>query len=303
VTNTPTATNTRVQQLTPTPGFCPEDPNAVLTSTVDPSGGLHGSLPNFLKLQPAYDAAANGAVIGLFGKWSENVSLGGAKTLKITQCTSAQITAADSTLPVWNITSTGKLTIVGPDSVGGTIGWLLANASGGPHTLKSVRANGASIWGIRINSNGNSVSWNDVSGNGGPGGILVAGNSNSLKGGTTGPNNGDGIKITGNSNTVSGATVDGNAGNGIVVSGGSNQIKSNKASLNGGDGFQNAGGAGNNYSGNSSNTGGKENTGAEYRFVTAGVNGGSNRADTINVPKTSIPTKCPTFAQAGTVCE
>ena len=158
-------------------------------------------------------------------------------------------------------------------------------------------------WGIRINSNGNNVSWNDVSGNGGPGGILVAGNSNTLKGGTVGPNNGDGIKITGSSNTVSGATVDSNTGNGVFVSGGSNQIKSNKANLNGADGFQNFGGASNKYSGNSSNTGGKENAGAEYRFVTAGVNGGSNRADGVNVPKTSAPTKCADFAQAGTVCE
>src|SRR5262249_13994444 len=255
----------------------PEDPNAVLTSAVDPTGAPHGALPVFTTLQPAYDAAGNGAVIGLFGKWKENVTLGnfpgGApKSLKITQCTSAQITAADSTKPVWNITSTGKLLIVGPDSVGGTNGWFLNNASGGPHTLKSVRANGASIWGIRIDSDGNTVSWNDVSGNGGPGGILVKGNSNTLKGGTTGPNNNDGIKITGNNNSVSGATVNGNTGNGILVTGTGNQIKSNKASLNGADGFRNE--AGNNtYSGNSSNTGGKENTGAEYSYVTAGTHG------------------------------
>ena len=66
----------------------------------------------------------------MFGNTIENVTLGGAKTLKITQCTSARITAADSSLPVWNITSTGKLTIVGPDSVGGTIGWLVAGNGG-----------------------------------------------------------------------------------------------------------------------------------------------------------------------------
>ena len=128
VTNTPTPTNTRIQQLTPTPGFCPEDPNAVLTSTVDPSGTLHGSLPNFTKLQPAYDAAANGAVIGIFGKWSENVTLGGAKTLKITQCTSAQITAADSTLAgLGTSRAPASSRSSEPDSVGGTIGWLLSN--------------------------------------------------------------------------------------------------------------------------------------------------------------------------------
>ena len=262
---------------------CPEDSSVTPTKTVDPSQPQAGK--NYQTLQAAYDAAANtGEIIGMFGNTVENVNLGGTKSMKITQCTLARITAANNALPVWNITSTGKLTIQGPDSVGGTIGWLIANPSGGPHTLKSVRANGASIWGIRINSDKNSVSWNDVSGNGPPGGILVVGNSNILKGGTTGPNTGDGIKVTGDSNTVSGASADGNSGNGIVVSGNSNQIKSNKASLNTGDGFQNAGGTSNKYSGNSSNTGGKENVGAEYRFVTAGVNGGSNRADGTNVP-------------------
>ncbi len=83
------------------------------------------------------------------------------------------------------------------------------------------------------------------------------------------------------------------------MTGSNNLIKSNKASLNDLDGFDNAAGAGNNYSGNSSNTSGKENSGAEYSFVTAGVNGGSNRADGINVPKTSVPTKCPDFAHGG----
>ena len=74
--------------------FCPEDPNAVLTKTVIPSqpqGGI-----NYQTVQAAYDAAVNGDVIGMFSKTVENVTLGGAKTLKITQCTSAQITAADN---------------------------------------------------------------------------------------------------------------------------------------------------------------------------------------------------------------
>ncbi len=141
----------------------------------------------------------------MFGNTDENVTLGDAKTLKITQCTSAQDHGGEQLAAgLEHHEHRQAHDPVGPDSVGGTIGWLIANASGGPHTLKSVRANGASIWGIRINSNGNNVSWNDVSGNGGPGGILVAGNSNILKGGTDGPNNGDGVKITGNSNSLRG---------------------------------------------------------------------------------------------------
>ncbi len=282
---------------------CPEDSSVTPTKTVDPSQPQAGK--NYQTLQAAYDAAANtGEIIGMFGNTVENVNLGGTKSMKITQCTLASITAANNALPVWNITSTGKLTIQGPDSVGGTIGWWIHNASGGPHTLKSVRANGASQDGILVASNGNSVTWNDASGNGSgaatDAGVRATGNSNTLKGGDTGPNNGDGIQLAGNSNNLSGATADSNTANGIVASGNSNTIKGNRASLNTLDGYKNAAGTSNNYSGNSSNTGGKENGGAEYRFITAGVNGGSNRADGTNVPSAG---KCPTFPAAGTVCE
>jgi hypothetical protein len=207
------------------------------------------------------------------------------------------VTALINGLPVWNITSTGKLTIVGPDSVGGTIGWRVAGNGG--HTLKSIRANGASQYGVLITSNGNSVSWNNVSGNGPGAGIRVEGGSNTLKGGTVGPNTGDGVQLVGTFNNLSGATVESNTINGILALGNSNQIKSNKASLNTADGFKNVGST-NNYSGNSSNTGGKENGGAEYNFVATGINGGSNRADGTGVP--SAAKGCTSF-NAGQVCE
>ncbi len=277
---------------------CPEDPTAVLTKTVIPSQAEAGI--NYKTVQAAYAAAANtGETIGMFGNTVENVVLDGTKTLKITQCTSARITAANNSLPVWSVTSTGKLLIQGPDSVGGQTGWLVGGNGG--HTLKSVRANGASLAGIAILSNNNTVSWNDVSGN--AAGIVVNGNSNTLKGGTVGPNTGDGVQLNGNNNSLSGATLDSNTGSGVVAFGSNNQVKSNKANSNGHDGFWNFGGAGNNYSGNSSNTGGKPNGLHQYEFTTAGVNGGSNRADGVNVPKTSAPTKCADFAQAGTVCD
>jgi hypothetical protein len=233
VTNTPTPTVTP----TPTPTTtvrCPEDPNAILTRVVDPSKVADGVF-FFNKLQPAYNAAGNGEVIGLFGKWSENVNLGGAKTLKITQCTSAQISAANGALPVWNVTSTGKLTIQGPDSLNGTIGWRVEN---GPHDLKAVRANNATQYGILVISNGNSVSWNAVAGNGPGAGIRVEGATNILKGGTVGPNNGDGVQLIGNTNTLSGATIQSNTGNGVLVAGNFNTVKSNsRINLNGGNGI------------------------------------------------------------------
>jgi hypothetical protein len=141
---------------------CPEDPNAVLTKTVSKPGG---GVPNFDTVQAAYDAAVNGDVIGLFGNTVENVTLGDAKTLKITQCTSARITAQNNALPVWNITSTGKLTIVGPDSRRHDRLAHRQRFRRSSHAEERA-ANGASIRGIRINSNGNNVSWNDVSGNG-----------------------------------------------------------------------------------------------------------------------------------------
>ena len=59
----------------------------------------------------------------------------------ITQCTSAQVTAPDNSLPVFKITNTKPLKIVSPDTVYGTIGWELVT---GGHTLKSIRANNAS---------------------------------------------------------------------------------------------------------------------------------------------------------------
>jgi hypothetical protein len=135
---------------------------------------------------------------------------------------------------VWNITATAKLTIVGPDAVGGTIGWLVAGNGG--HTLKSVRANGAKNNGILISSSSNSVGWNDVSGNGNnaatDAGIRVTGASNLLKGGTVGSNKGDGVQLASNSNELSGATIQSNTGNGVNVTGTSNTVKSNTLNLN-----------------------------------------------------------------------
>lgn len=195
-----------------TPGAqCPEDPSAVCTRTVLLSPPLLG-VPNYLTLQEAYNDAGGGETICMFGNTIENVLLGDEKSLKITQCTLARITALDNSLPVVDITSTGALTIVSPDTVGGTVGWLVESNG---HNLKSVRAKNASEAGIKITGNGNSVSMNSVSGS--PVGILITGNSNTFKSGTI-SGNGIGVWIAaGTGNTVSVANVQSNTFNGIVV--------------------------------------------------------------------------------------
>jgi uncharacterized repeat protein (TIGR01451 family) len=218
--------------------LCLEDLHraALLTKTVNLSlpnlsgSGVPGDPKNYWLVQAAYDAAKGSAqaeVIGLFANTNENLLLDGAKSLTITQCTVARVTGAAGS-PVWNITSTGKLTISGADSVGGSIGWRVAGNGG--HNLKSIRANGATKYGVQIVSSSNSVSWNDVSGNGtaiSDAGIRVEGSSNTLKGGTVGSNKGDGVQLIGNSNTLSGSNIVSNTGNGVLVTGSTNKVDSN----------------------------------------------------------------------------
>ena len=320
---------------------CKEDPGraALLTQTVDTSkpvggGGVPGNPANYKTVQEAYNAAGNGAVIGLFSKTTENLDLGGTKSLTITQCESAQVTAADSGKSVWKITTTGKLLIIGPDSVGGTIGWELVT---GGHELKSIRANGATVAGVRVSSNGNKVSFNNIAGTGI--GLDVLGSSNTFKSGTIGPNAGGvhiGVGKTGNS--VSGATIqdnslygvwiegssntlDGNklyrnavanvwvtgasnkitsngvessSGDGIFVNGGSNLIQDNKVSKNTGDGIEIYGGASNTLKSDASNSSG-ENGGAEFKRSVVVVNGTGNKADGTGIPSAA---KCSTFFTA-----
>jgi parallel beta-helix repeat protein len=227
----------------PPPPFppCVEDParTNLMTRIVDPTKTGGGGVPKnpafYQTVQAAYNAArdsqvAQSEVIGLFANTTENLVLDGSKAITITQCTVAKVTASLATLPVWDITATGKLTIIGPDSVGGTVGWKVGG--NGYHTLKSIRANGAKYQGVLITSDNNSLSFNDVSGNGSGGatdaGIRVTGNKNTLKSGTIGPNNGDGIQLVGNSNNVSGMnSIAGNTGNGVLVSGSTNTVSGN----------------------------------------------------------------------------
>jgi hypothetical protein len=197
-----------------------------LTRAVDPEGNdafRLGPLPTHATLQAAVNAAAaNGEVIGFFGRSMENVTIGGAKTLTITQCTVAQITAANNALPVVDITTTGKVLIIGLDTVGGTIGWRIGTNG---HELRGVRAEGASQQGILVVGNNNSVSYNSLTDNGV--GIRVQGGSNDIRGGTVENNMSDGAQLVGNTNTFRTANVQNNKGNGILVSGTGNTVRDN----------------------------------------------------------------------------
>jgi hypothetical protein len=227
------------------------------------------------------------------------------KKLTITQCTTARVTALNPNLPVWTVASSQALLIIGPDAVGGSVGWLI-NTVG--HELKGIRANGASLYGIQVVGAVNKVAWNSVSGITGAAnsaGIRVQSNGNDLRGGTVSGNTGDGVQITGNTNSLQGATVESNTGNGVFISGTGNTIKGTKANTNGGAGFLTAPGAtGNKFQSNASNTssqgGSKENTGPEYSFGGPQVNQGSNKADNVAIPTAA---KCPTLFSVGGNCE
>ena len=88
-----------------------------------------------------------------------------------------------------------------------------------------------------ITSNGNSVGWNDVSGNGTvitDAGIRVEGSSNTLKGGTVASNKGDGVQLVGNGNSLSGAKIQSNTRNGVIVTGSTNTVSDNKNTISNG---------------------------------------------------------------------
>jgi hypothetical protein len=212
---------------------CPEDPLRQPNLTVDlaqPAGGN-----NFHTVQAAVDAAGVDDIIGLFSSTTENVLIGDAKQLTITQCTVAKITAADGNLPVVSITSSQPVLIIGPDTFGGAVGW---NVESDGNELRGVRASGASDAGIAVLGDGNSVSWNSVR-DGSDVGVLVEGDSNSLRGGVVENNGGNGVEFTAtaNSNSLNGATIRNNGGDGVLVDGTGNKLKNNKASTNVGNEF------------------------------------------------------------------
>jgi hypothetical protein len=266
------------------PPTCKEDPNraATIDQQVDKNGKSHGGLaPVFTTVQAAYDAANSGDTIGVYTNTYENVNLNGAKTLTITQCESAKVIATDNTLPVWWVHSSGKLTIIGPDSQGGTIGWLVTSNG---NDLKAIRAYSASSIGVQITGNSNSVSFNEVKGS--PTGIQVNGNSNTLTNGSI-DGNGAGVVVAGNNNTIQQMKVYSNTGDGLKATGTGTFFKQDTAELNGGNGFNVAASATgtklqDNKSNTGSNGGSKENGLKEYFFGVNVNNAGSNKKDNAN---------------------
>lgn len=212
---------------------CPEDPKRTPDLTVNlaqPAGGT-----NFHTVQAAVDAAGVDDIIGLFSSTTENVIIGDAKQLIITQCTVAKITAADGNLPVVSITSTQPVLVIGPDTFGGTVGWSVESDG---HELRGVRASFANDAGIAVLGDNNKVSWNSIR-DGSDVGVLVEGDSNGLRGGVVENNGGNGVEFTAtaNGNSLNGATIRNNGGDGVLVDGTGNKLKQIKASSNAGDEF------------------------------------------------------------------
>ena len=208
--------------VTPGPGVpCPEDPFRLVTWTVGltPPQGV----PNSPTLSQAVATASSGHIIGVFANTSENVSIPN-KSFTITQCTVARITALDPAKPAVNISTPDAIVVIGLDTVGGTIGWLLQTDV---HELRGVRAKGATEAGIEIAGSYNRVSWNLVKKNGA--GIVVSGIGNDLRGGTVERNTGNGVQFsaTAQANVLLGADIQFNGANGISIEGSGNTVRDN----------------------------------------------------------------------------
>lgn len=209
---------------------CPEDPGhaSQITRTVAPSP--KGPVPNHTTVQAAYDAAQASAispeVIGMFSNTVENVVLNGPKPVTFRQCTLAKVTAANNDLPVWDIgPAAGHLLIVGPDAVGGTVGWNIQAGANG-HELKGLRAESASVCGIFVGGNSNSIGINAVKNSNI--GICVEGDSNDFRPtGTVETSTSDGVQLraSANSNLFRVSNILSNGGNGIVVEGDGNTVR------------------------------------------------------------------------------
>jgi hypothetical protein len=199
---------------------------------------------------------------------------------------------------------------------------------GNSNTVHNGKAEGNTGDGLVIQGNSNYVTDTDLFSNGGNGakvtgnsnqllkldagdkgkgntgdGVNVTGSSNTLQEIAAYANGGDGIDVSGSGNTltknVAGDKGKGNGGDGIKVANGGNTLNENKANANTGNGFNIAGGNGtpNSLNKNVANSGSAgsatENGLAEFRLLnTVKNNNGGNKADNIEVPKTSAPTKC-----------
>jgi hypothetical protein len=259
----------------PGPGpACPEDRFRIISRTVaaDPQGGV----PNHTTLSEAVQQASTGEIIGIYHRTLENVSIA-SKALTITQCTVAEITALDPTKPTIDISSPDTILVIGLDTVGGSVGWLLQTDG---HELRGVRAEGATDAGIEIAGSGNRVSWNVIGPDNGVG-IKVSGSGNNLRGGAVDKNIGDGVQFsaTAQGNVLQGADVTSNGGNGILVEGLGNTIRDNARIDNNGKNGVLVTGSGNIIKSNAAGSAKKKGNGESGFMVTgAGNTLDSNKA-------------------------
>ena len=166
---------------------------------------------------------------------------------------------------------------------------------------------------MRIAGDNNNVRGSDLVNNSGNGVVLTStASGNTFANSRVDRNGQTGILVERSNNVIKNTRAGsdagkGNGGDGIRVVGAANTLDSNKANANAGNGFYVTSTATNtkqksNQSNTSSDGGNKENGGFEYRLDVNAINQGSDKADTITIPKLSAPQKCPTFAQAGN-CE
>jgi len=184
------------------------------------------------------------------------------------------------------------------------------DVQGSGNLLETVQAMANGSFGIRVSGTSNTIYQGKVGdrrkGNGSDG-ISLTGTGHLVRENTVYANGGNGIFATGTNhqllkNTTGGAGK-GNALTGILVQGSGNLLQENRASANGDAGFDISGGtsaAPNRLGSNSSNVGPSggtsENLGPEYRLLgVVSSPGGDNKADSVFVPKTSVPVKCPIF--------
>jgi uncharacterized repeat protein (TIGR01451 family) len=220
----------------------------------------------------------------------------------------------------WRIQSGGH-DVRGIRGTGASQYGILVLGSGSRISYNEASGN---LVGIRVEGNSNDLRGGTVSGNGSDGvqlagsatsnsfqgatvqqnggqGILVQGTLNSVHDNRVYSNSLSGIRITGSSNTIMSNLAENNLQHGYSVAASKTRLESNTANKNAGDGFNLSGGTSganqlkSNQSNQGSAGGARENTGAEYRLLGTIKSLGGNKADNIAVPKTSKPTKCPTF--------
>lgn len=292
-TATPSPSATSIVPPTPTP-TCIEDLDALCTIwVIEDPGALP---PAYTTLQAAVDASNGGDVVCVYARTTENVVINEGHELEITQCTVAEVTAANPAEPVVRILGPDPVLVIGLDATGGTVGWQVESDG---HEIRGVRAYDNSVDGLLISGNDNQVTTNRIEHNGACG-IRISGDGNRLRTGKF-TENVTGICIEGNDTEVRNVDAEDNLGDGVVVSGSNNEIRSVTADTNGANGFNVSGGGGNELRSNNGDENGangvlvggaatgtvvrdnkmEDSVLCEYDVLGAGTtdSGGSNRAN------------------------